>query len=52
MAYDNDRMFEGEWQNDMKHGKGYERLANDCVYEGYYINGKPEGIGRYSWPNG
>ena len=52
MIYDNKRMYEGSWQNDLKHGFGFEKFPNDCTYKGDYINGKPEGVGRYSWPNG
>ncbi len=46
------RIYEGQWENDFKHGKGVEKFANGTVFEGYYVNGKPEGIGRYAWPNG
>ncbi|EGR34556.1 hypothetical protein IMG5_007480, partial [Ichthyophthirius multifiliis] len=28
--------------------RGYEKFQNGSYYEGQYINGKPEGIGRYT----
>lgn len=41
------KFFEGEWQNDLKHGRGFEQFPNKAVYLGYYANGKPEGRGTY-----
>ncbi len=52
MLYGNNRIFEGNWECDFKNGKGYEEFENGCVYQGYYVNGKPEGVGKYQWPNG
>lgn len=34
------RFYEGEFQNNCKHGHGYEAFANG-VYQGMYINNKP-----------
>lgn len=36
----------------MKHGHGVERFANGDLYEGDYINGKPDGKGEYRWSDG
>ena len=33
-------------------GSGYEILANGAIYLGIYVNGRPEGVGKYIWPNG
>lgn len=52
MIYNNDRVYEGNWENDYKHGSGYESFPNGSVYQGMYLNGKPEGVGKYHWPNG
>jgi len=41
MVYSNGRVYEGQWNNDLKHGKGYELFANNSYYVGQYINGKP-----------
>ena len=52
ILYFNGRLFEGQWGNDYKHGEGYEKFHTDAIYEGTFVNGKPQGIGRYAWPNG
>ncbi|KAL4441157.1 hypothetical protein ABPG74_002107 [Tetrahymena malaccensis] len=52
MIYNNGRLYEGLWENDLKHGKGFEKFPNCSVYEGQYVNGKPEGIGTYTYFNG
>lgn len=41
MIYTNGRVYEGEWNDNYKHGKGYEKFNNGAVYEGSYIKGKP-----------
>lgn len=28
------RIYEGQWENDFKHGKGIEKFANGTLYEG------------------
>lgn len=57
--YTNGRVYEGEFENDRKHGKGYEKFQSESIYDGMYINGKPEGInsstpgyGKFVWGNG
>ena len=52
MLYTNGRIYEGNWFNNYKHGKGYEKYINGTEYSGAYIEGKPSGYGRYSWDNG
>jgi len=52
MIYGLKKLYEGDWENDMKHGKGYEILTNGSRYEGGYLNGKAEGFGIFTWPNG
>lgn len=37
--------YEGQWQNNMKHGIGIENLENNLVYEGEYQNDKRHGNG-------
>lgn len=32
MKYASDRLYEGEWDNDQRHGKGYERYPNGNIY--------------------
>lgn len=43
MVYRNSRLYEGDWENDLKHGKGFEIFQNASFYTGFYANGKPEG---------
>lgn len=45
-------MYEGQLENDRKHGVGFETFENKATYNGAYVNGKPEGWGTYMWPNG
>jgi len=52
MLYTDGRTYEGEWENDLKHGVGVEVLANSNRYEGEFLNGKPEGSGAFYWANG
>lgn len=37
MVYQNGRVFEGCWENDLKHGRGYEHFQNGSHYEGTYV---------------
>ncbi|CAD8121411.1 unnamed protein product [Paramecium sonneborni] len=48
----NGRIYEGQFENDRKHGQGYERFPDKTSYEGTYINGKPDGKGKFLWANG
>jgi hypothetical protein len=47
ITLENNRIYLGDWENDLKHGQGMERFANNAVYTGQYMNGKAEGIGMY-----
>ena len=52
MVYQNGRVYEGEWVDDRRHGRGYERFSNGNIYQGYYIEGKAHGKGVYHWQHG
>ncbi|KRX07607.1 hypothetical protein PPERSA_11156 [Pseudocohnilembus persalinus] len=52
MLYYTGRIYEGEWEQDLKQGRGFEIYSNAATYEGDYINNKPHGHGRYVWSNG
>ncbi len=52
MVYADTRVYEGEWENDLKHGSGLEVLSNGNRYDGHFLNGKPEGVGTFTWTNG
>jgi len=44
-------MFEGEYLNGKRHGKGKEYCDNKLKFEGEYLNGKRHGKGKeyYNW---
>ena len=44
--------YEGEWMDDMPHGKGVEDLLDKSHYEGEYHCGVKQGKGVFVWPNG
>ena len=47
MFYKKNRIYEGDWANDVRSGKGYERYSNANKYEGEFQNGKAHGKGVY-----
>ncbi len=41
-------VYRGEWRDDRRHGFGQESFApEDAVYEGQYVDGRPQGHGLY-----
>jgi hypothetical protein len=36
----------------LKQGKGLELFYNGSFYEGNFLKGKPDGLGKFSWCNG
>lgn len=36
MLYKKNRVYEGEWVNDVRSGRGYERYLNGNKYEGEF----------------
>lgn len=49
MRYRSSRLYEGNWLNDVRHGKGYEKYANGNIYFGLFELGKAHGQGHYTW---
>jgi ankyrin repeat protein len=47
-----DSMYEGDYHNDERHGKGKYTLANGDMYEGDYQDDKMHGKGKYTLANG
>ena len=41
--------FEGDYQNDVKHGNGVYTYPNGDVYDGEWMNGTRHGKGKYSY---
>jgi len=44
--------YDGNWNNNMAHGKGVCEYKKYGVYEGWFANGKREGFGRMEWSRG
>ena len=44
--------YEGEWHDDMAHGKGKTTDAEGGVVEGSFVENKPHGRGTYMHPMG
>ena len=48
--YKDGRIYNGEWLNNMKHGKGVYNLGKSgLVYDGDFYNGKKSGRGKLTW---
>jgi len=47
MRYRNGRVFEGDWDDDVRHGRGFEKYVNGNTYQGEYQYGKAHGKGIY-----
>jgi hypothetical protein len=45
-------IYEGEWKDNLRHGKGKYTWANGDVYEGDFLEGKRSGYGRYLFVSG
>ncbi|CDW73917.1 UNKNOWN [Stylonychia lemnae] len=52
IIYNTGRLYEGDWQNDQRHGHGFEKYVNGNTYQGQYQDGKAHGKGIYIWKNG
>lgn len=52
-VYKNEELiYKGDWEKDLPHGSGEERLSDGSVYEGDFIEGLKSGKGIFVWPNG
>ncbi len=40
MCYYNGRLYQGQWENDQKHGRGVQIFPNGGKYEGMFAQGK------------
>lgn len=46
-------LYSGVWKNDKLNGSGsFTHTSTGCKYEGDFLNGKFDGIGKYFWPDG
>ena len=44
--------YEGDFENDFRHGTGHFRWANGESYKGDYLQDQRTGQGIYTWPDG
>ena len=51
-TYENGRRYEGEWQNNMRHGKGTLTWPDGSRYEGEWRNDMAHGKGNLAWLDG
>lgn len=47
-----DRIYEGFWENNQKHGLGLEKCSDGRLYVGSFATDRKEGYGEYTWANG
>jgi len=47
MQYDSGRHYLGEWEDDLRSGRGIEHYSNGNSFIGSFANGKAEGMGIY-----
>ena len=52
MTYANKDVYDGEWKNDRKEGRGTMNYHNGDVYEGEFSKGKLHGKGTYTYAAG
>ena len=51
-TYEDGSRYEGEWQNNMRHGKGILTWPDGARYEGEWRNDLAHGKGAFIWPDG
>lgn len=52
MTYANGDVYEGDWVNNFKNGKGKMTYVNGDVYEGDWMHGQKSGKGKMTYKNG
>ena len=51
IKYSNGDKYDGEWENDKKHGQGTYTWANGDKYDGAWEDDKRHGVGTFTWAN-
>jgi hypothetical protein len=51
-TYPDGSKYEGEWQNNKRHGRGIWTRPDGMQFDGEWVNDKPDGQGTLSLPNG
>ena len=52
MIYRSGRIYEGEWLNEHRNGRGFEQFTDGSKYIGMYKDNKADGKGVFTWRNG
>src|SRR5690606_13006668 len=52
IIYSNGDIYEGEFKNNLIHGRGIFKWDNGDIYEGDFKRGKKDGKGEFLWING
>jgi len=52
MRWPDGGVYDGSWQNDMRHGKGMRRYADGKIFSGEYVQHNPQGHGLETYPDG
>ncbi|PKX99488.1 histone H3 K4-specific methyltransferase SET7/9 N-terminal domain-containing protein [Aspergillus novofumigatus IBT 16806] len=47
-----DYIYDGEWRHDAPNGRGEKQWKNKGIYIGSFVNGKRDGAGSYTLPDG
>jgi len=51
-TWNNGRVYDGDWDNTLRHGFGRYYWPDDRKYEGEWKRDKRDGHGKYTWANG
>jgi len=51
-TWNNGRIYDGDWDNTLRHGYGKYTWPDSRKYEGEWKNDKRDGHGKYTWPDG
>ena len=51
-CHSNGAKYEGEWRQDLQHGKGTETWPDESKFTGEYLEGRKFGLGKYHWADG
>ena len=47
-----DRLYLGDWKDNMMHGEGTYKWGDGRIFIGQYVNDKKSGLGIYLWADG
>lgn len=47
-----ERLYLGDWKDNMMHGKGIYKWGDGRIFEGQYVDDRKQGLGIYLWADG